>query len=68
MAVTSDPHELPRTGKNPSRPAQSRPAVADSDDYAGMPLEQWKKEVSTDMDERFGPTPHDLEPSGNAGW
>lgn len=51
-----------RESKRPAGP------VGDTDDYNGMPLDAWKKALAKDVEERFGPTPDDLVPAGEAGW
>lgn len=41
-----------------------------SDDYNGMPLEEWKEEIAKDVQDRFGDVIQNAtwEPMGEAGW
>ncbi|SIP91847.1 hypothetical protein SAMN05880582_10115 [Rhizobium sp. RU20A] len=41
---------------------------ADDDDYTDMSLATWKASLDKDVEERFGPTPDELVPTGKAGW
>lgn len=43
-------------------------AAAGENDYNGMPLDEWKTALKKDVDERFGPVPDNLIPTGEAGW
>lgn len=70
---TQTPRANPReTGSGEPSPARKGKegvnAVADKDDYNGMPLEQWKAELKKDVEERIGPTPTNLTATGEAGW
>lgn len=47
---------------------QVRSTAPEHAEYCGIPIEDWKLGLRKDLEERFGPTPDDLKPTGEPGW
>lgn len=73
MTVLKLTTRLPRGVRLRSREVKVRDrkvvtVIAAKNDYNGMSSEAWKVALLKDVSERFGSTPADLIPVGEAGW
>jgi hypothetical protein len=44
------------------------PDGAETEDYCGIPFEEWKEMIRKDVEKNFGPIPLRLVSAGEAGW